>query len=58
MLAEVYRNTSVKRICRVDLADTYEHKHQDLSGDDPEKGLLKMSIDISKIPDLCEDFLG
>jgi glucosyl-3-phosphoglycerate synthase len=49
MLAEVYRNTSVKRICQVDLADTYEHKHQDLSGDDPEKGLLKMSIDISKI---------
>jgi glucosyl-3-phosphoglycerate synthase len=49
MLAEVYRNASIKRICQVDLADTYEHKHQELSADDPEKGLLKMSIDICKI---------
>src|SRR5690606_6470385 len=38
-----------KRVCQVDLADTYEHKHQSLSPDDPEKGLLKMCIDISKI---------
>jgi glucosyl-3-phosphoglycerate synthase len=49
MLAEVYRNTSVKRICQVDLVDTYEHKHQELSADDPERGLLKMGIDICKI---------
>jgi len=49
MLAEVYRNSSIKRICQVDLAETYEHKHQSLSPDDPEKGLLKMCIDISKI---------
>jgi len=48
MLAEVRRNTAIKRICQVDLADTYEHKHQILSPDDPEKGLLKMCIDISK----------
>jgi glucosyl-3-phosphoglycerate synthase len=32
----------------VDVAETYEHKHQALSPDDPEKGLLKMCIDISK----------
>ena len=48
VLAEVFRNVSPRRICQVDLYDTYEHKHQTLSPDDPEKGLLKMCIDISK----------
>jgi len=47
-LAEVYRNYSPRRICQVDIADTYEHKHQSLSSEDPEKGLMKMTIDISK----------
>lgn len=48
VLAEVYRNCAVRRVCQVDIADTYEHKHQALSHDDPSKGLLKMCIDISK----------
>jgi glucosyl-3-phosphoglycerate synthase len=48
VLAEVRRNTSIKRVCQVDIADNYEHKHQNLSPDDPEKGLLKMCIDVSK----------
>jgi glucosyl-3-phosphoglycerate synthase len=48
VLAEVRRNTSIKRVCQVDLADSYEHKHQSLSPDDPEKRLLKMCIDVSK----------
>lgn len=48
VLAEVRRNTSIKRVCQVDISDNYEHKHQSLSPDDPEKGLLKMCIDISK----------
>ncbi len=48
VLAEVYRNCSLRRICQVDIADNYEHKHQALSSDDIEKGLLKMCIDISK----------
>lgn len=48
VLAEVYRNCSVKRVCQVDLADTYEHKHQDLSQGDPSMGLMKMAVDISK----------
>jgi glucosyl-3-phosphoglycerate synthase len=48
VLAEVYRNCALRRICQVDIADTYEHKHQALSGDDPEAGLLKMCIDITK----------
>ncbi len=45
-LAEVYRNTSQKRVCQVDLCRFYEHKHQNLSLDDPGKGLMKMAKDI------------
>ncbi len=48
VLSEVFRNCSLRRICQVDLTDNYEHKHQDLSPDDPSKGLLRMSTDIGK----------
>jgi glucosyl-3-phosphoglycerate synthase len=48
VLAEVYRNCSVKRICQVDLVENYEHKHQSLSSDDAQKGLMRMSVDIAK----------
>jgi glucosyl-3-phosphoglycerate synthase len=48
VLAEVYRNCSKKRICQVDLCETYEHKHQPLSEEDIKTGLMKMSIDIAK----------
>lgn len=47
-LAEVFRNVSLKRVCQVDLADNYDHKHQDVSAHDPTGGLLKMCADISK----------
>lgn len=47
-LAEVFRNCSLKRICQVELCETYEHKHQPLSEDNPKTGLMKMSIDIAK----------
>lgn len=47
-LAEVYRNCVAKRICQVDLIETYEHKHKPLSARDPKKGLLKMCIDITQ----------
>ena len=47
-LAEVYRNYSPRRICQVDIAETYEHKHQVLSSEDPEKGLMRMTVDICK----------
>lgn len=47
-LAEVFRNCAVRRVCQVDLADNYEHKHQQLAPDDPDKGLLKMCIDIAQ----------
>lgn len=45
-LAEVFRNTSPKRVCQVDLGRTYEHKHQPLSLDDPRRGLMGMATDI------------
>ncbi|MCK5287363.1 MAG: glycosyl transferase [Thermodesulfovibrionia bacterium] len=48
VLAEIYRNCAVRRVCQIDIADNYEHKHQALSPDDASKGLLKMCIDISK----------
>lgn len=48
VLSEVFRNCSLRRICQVDLTENYEHKHQELSSEDPNKGLLRMSIDIAK----------
>ncbi|SPP65984.1 glycosyl transferase [Nitrospira lenta] len=48
VLAEVYRNCALRRVCQVDIADAYEHKHQELSADNPGAGLLKMSTDITK----------
>jgi glucosyl-3-phosphoglycerate synthase len=47
-LAEVYRNVSHRRVCQSDISETYEHKHQDLSADDPKKGLMRMAVDITK----------
>ncbi|MFT6550288.1 MAG: glucosyl-3-phosphoglycerate synthase [Zhongshania marina] len=48
VLSEMYRNYSTNRLCQVDIADVYDHKHQDLSAQDDGGGLSKMSIDISK----------
>ncbi|NOX20198.1 MAG: glycosyl transferase [Nitrospirae bacterium] len=48
VLAEVYRNTSLRRVCQVDIAENYEHKHQELSPSDASKGLHKMCVDICK----------
>jgi glucosyl-3-phosphoglycerate synthase len=48
VLAEIYRNCATSRVCQVDLADSYEHKHQDLSSEDPAKGLRRMTRDIAK----------
>jgi glucosyl-3-phosphoglycerate synthase len=48
VLAEVYRNTALRRICQVDISESYEHKHQELSPKDPTKGLHKMAVDICK----------
>ncbi|MDO6445099.1 glycosyl transferase [Colwellia sp. 1_MG-2023] len=48
VLSEMYRNYSPNRLCQVDIASTYDHKHQDLSLENTAGGLSKMSIDISK----------
>ena len=48
VLCEVFRNCTAKRICQVELCETYEHKHQKLSADDASRGLTKMSADIAK----------
>ena len=42
------RNQASNRICQVDLAQSYDHKHQNLSADNDQSGLSRMSIDISK----------
>lgn len=48
VLSEMYRNYANNRLCQVDIADNYDHKHQKLSPDDATAGLSRMSIDISK----------
>ena len=48
VLSEMYRNYANNRLCQADIADAYDHKHQQLSADDDEGGLSKMSIDIAK----------
>ena len=48
LLMEMARNYSTRRICQVEIADIYDHKHQDVSADNDDGGLNKMSIDISK----------
>ncbi len=48
VLSETYRNYSNNHLCQVDIADIYDHKHQDVSYDDETGGLSRMSIDISK----------
>ncbi len=48
ILYEMKRNYSLNRICQVDIADTYDHKHQPLSLENVDAGLSKMSIDIAK----------
>ena len=48
VLSEMHRNHSTNHLCQVDIADTYDHKHQDLSADDRTRGLSRMSIDIAK----------
>ena len=48
ILSEMQRNFSPQNICQVDLADSYDHKHQDLSINNDQMGLSRMSIDIIK----------
>ena len=47
VLAEIFRTINPRQVCQVDICDIYDHKHQSLSADDPESGLMKMAIDIA-----------
>lgn len=48
VLSEAWRNLAPKAVCQVEIADAYDHKHQDLSPEDAEQGLNRMSVDICK----------
>jgi glucosyl-3-phosphoglycerate synthase len=45
-LFEVLRHRAPVRICQVEITDRYDHKHQDLSADDPARGLNRMARDV------------
>ncbi|HOK76164.1 MAG TPA: hypothetical protein PLW35_00410 [Verrucomicrobiota bacterium] len=40
VLSEVFRNVAPRAICQSELCENYDHKHQELSPRDPEKGRL------------------
>ncbi|MGH7336412.1 MAG: glycosyl transferase [Myxococcota bacterium] len=45
-LFEVLRHRAPTRICQVEIAERYDHKHQELSADDPDRGLNRMARDV------------
>ncbi len=47
-LFEVLRHRAPSRLCQVEIAERYDHKHQDLSGQDPTQGLNRMARDVIK----------
>jgi glucosyl-3-phosphoglycerate synthase len=47
-LSEVYSKLINKKIAQVDLAPNYEHKHQEMSQQDSQRGLHRMVVDIAK----------
>jgi glucosyl-3-phosphoglycerate synthase len=48
LLAEVFRNSAPRAICQSELCENYDHKHQELSPRDMDKGLNRMAVDITK----------
>ncbi len=47
-LFEALRHRAPRRLCQVEIAERYDHKHQDLSPEDPTKGLNRMARDVIK----------
>ena len=47
-LFEALRHRAPGRLCQVEIAERYDHKHQDLSGEDPTQGLNRMARDVIK----------
>ena len=48
ILSEAYRNTTTRRVCQVDIADNYDHKHQEMGRGDYTDGLSRMAHEIAK----------
>jgi glucosyl-3-phosphoglycerate synthase len=48
LLFEVLRHRSSRRICQVDVAERFDHKHQPLGAKDGAGGLYGMAVDITK----------
>ncbi|GKY87314.1 glycosyl transferase [Sinisalibacter aestuarii] len=48
VLSEAWRNMGPHAVCQVEIADRYDHKHQEMSREDSRKGLNRMSVDIAK----------
>jgi glucosyl-3-phosphoglycerate synthase len=47
-LFEALRHRAPVRICQVELAERYDHKHQELSAGDPARGLHRTAKDVTK----------
>ena len=47
-LFEALRYRAPVRVCQAELAERYDHKHQELSADDPATGLHRMAKDVIK----------
>jgi glucosyl-3-phosphoglycerate synthase len=45
-LFEALRHRAPVRICQVEIAERYDHKHQELSAADPSRGLNRMARDV------------
>ena len=48
VLSEVFRNAAPRAICQSELCENYDHKHQELSPRDSDRGLNKMATDIAR----------
>ncbi len=47
-LSEAYQRVIQRKIAQIDLARNYEHKHQEISPEDANRGLHRMVVDIAK----------
>lgn len=47
-LSQVYDQLTTRQIAQIDLASNYEHKHQELSPENTDRGLHRMVVDIAK----------
>jgi glucosyl-3-phosphoglycerate synthase len=45
-LFEALRHRAPVRLCQVEITDQYDHKHQEMSAEDPSRGLNRMARDV------------